>query len=324
VLLTALVVLIVAVLGAILLIPVMMRHLEAAAPPPPSPSDKYLPRPALADPCALAKAPDYALFGTVSDHPGPWFSSCDAGLILAGGGTANVEFRMFVPQSVDGPTDHRGDLTVISPPGNDATQCYRDVMLPDRNIIVARTTVTSSNLDACVLSGMGVDAVVQLLHSAGTLPTVPDLGAANSLRRQNACKVLSGAELAEVPGLDTSQTYPQFGGWACYWGVNLATMSNSGAPWVDVYFERENPMVAGPDGTPRTIAGRTVFLKNQNITNGQDCIAQIVHRRETAAADAPPEESANIEVRAPVPAAQQCQLAADLAAKLIPHLPPAN
>jgi serine/threonine protein kinase len=310
------VLLIAAVVATLLLIP-GIRHSEAAPPT----ADKYLPNPALADACAMAKAPDYALFGTVDYIVGAWFGSCDATIVLTGGGTADINFRVVGPQTVPGPTEQHGDLTVISPGGTDLTQCYRDIVLPDRNIIVAWTTVTNSAISPCVLSGLGTDAVVQHLQSSGSVPTLPNLGDASSLRRQNACQILTKADIGEVPGVDTSQIYPKYGNWTCYWGADLA-YQYARAPWVYVSFNRENPLVAGQDGTPQNIAGRTVFVKSENGANGQtDCIAQIVHRRTTLPSGGTLEESANVAVHAAVPPDQQCHLATDLAAKLIPRLP---
>jgi hypothetical protein len=49
--------------------------------------------------------------------------------------------------------------------------------------------------------------------------------------------------------------------------------------------------------------------------------AQLVHRRTTLPSGETVEESANISVHAAVPPDQQCHLATDLAAKLIPRLP---
>jgi hypothetical protein len=304
---------IVAVVAAVLLIP-RNRHTEASA----QPADKYLTNPVLADACTMAKDPNYALFGTVDYTVGAWFSSCDATVVLTGGGTADVNYRVVSPQTVPGPTAQHGDLTVISPASGDPTQCFRDVVLPSRNLIVVWTTVSNSTMSPCVLSGLGTDAVIQRLRSTGSVPTVPNLDAANSLRGQNTCELLTKADVGEVSGVDTSKVYPKYGNWICYWGVDLDTENSGGAPWVNVYFERENPMTTGPDGTPQTIAGRTVFLKTEN--NGNDCVAQILHRR--GAGGKMNEESANVSVHAAVPPDQQCHLAADLAAKMIPHLPP--
>ena len=307
--------LIVAIVATVLVVH-GMRHAEAAP-------DKYLPNPAAVDLCPLAKVPDYALFGTVTYTPGSWYGSCNVNINLTGGGTALVGFQMFSPQQLNGPVEQRGDLKIISPPSSDSTLCYRDVLLPDQNGLAVQTTITSSTTNPCVLSGVGVDAAVQHLHTVGAIPTDPNPSSPNSLRGQNTCQLLTAAEVGEVPGLDTSQVYPRYSNWDCDRGADLYNPTS--VPWVEVYVARFNPLVAGTNGTPQTIDGRTVFVRAEAATGsvGDDCVAQVVNSRTTQlSAGDPREDVASVSVHANVPPDQECQLATKLAAKLIPRLPP--
>ena len=312
--------------GGFILVP-GPKHPEAAPPPPPAQSDKYLPNPALADTCAMAKLPDYTSFGKTTYTPDTLFGSCHANINLIGGGTANVNFHMFGPQQVDGPVEQHGDLKIISPPQfDDPTTCYRDLVLPDRNMLVASTIIANSTMNSCAFSSVGIDSAIQQLHTIGSISALPNLGAPNSLRRQDACQLLKAADNAEVPGLDFSKVYPQYANWTCYWGADLN--SHTSAPWVSLGFAGMDPMVAGKDGTPQTIGGRTVFVETEPAADttdstGDSCGAQIVHMVRAPTGETKP-ESANVWVHANVPPGQECKLATDLAAKLIPRLPPAG
>ena len=145
----------------------------------------------------------------------------------------------------------------------------------------------------------------------------------NSLRRNKACELLTAAEVAEVPGLDTHKVYPKYADWRCNWGDNL-TYPINGASWVDLYFSSTQPMVAGTDGTAQTVAGRTVFVKTESGKTGNDCEAQIVHILTPQPTGGVAEESVTVAVRITVSPEQQCALATDLASKIIPRLPPTS
>ena len=150
--------LIAAIVGTVLVV----KHVSHSAT-----GDKYLPDPETVDACALAKIPDYALFGTVAYRPDISFSACFVDVDLAGGGSAAIDMEMLSPQDIDGSLEQRGDLQIVTSPQVAANQCYREMVLPSRNYLMVWTTITGNQMDPCVLSGVGVDAVVEQLHTRG-------------------------------------------------------------------------------------------------------------------------------------------------------------
>ena len=324
VIISAAVLLLIAAIGATIMLTRGTEHPQAAAPSPPP--DKYLPHPTLVDTCALAKLPNYALFGKPNYFQAPFLSSCQIGIDLTGGGGALIRVQIFEPAVLtflsSYPTEQRGDLKIISPPQPEPHQCDRFVVLPDQNVLDVETTTMSSTMNPCTLSGMGIDSTVTHLQTVGSVPELPNPVPPNSLRRQNACQLLTAADVAEIPGLDTSQLYPQYANWACSRGADLKQQRK--APWVLATFESGSPLVAGTNGTLQTIAGRSVFVQPVTDPAGNNCAAQIVHSNTLLPTGGAIEEVVAISVHDDVVSDQQCQLAVKLATKVIPRLPPAN
>ena len=312
-------------LGAAIIGTVLMargtQHPAAAAPPPP-PLDKYLPNPGMIDTCPLAKATDYQRFGTTDYELGPWLGSCLAGITLTGGGQAATNIRLISPHPVNGSVEQRGDLKIISEPQFAPDRCRRYIVLPDQNMLAIWTYVTNTTTNPCVFADLGANSVVQQLHTGG-IPTTSSPGPVNSLRRQNACQLLTATDAADVPGLDTSQGYPQYANWGCTRGADPDYPTS--APWLEILFQWGSPMIAGPDaeGTLQTIAGRSVFVKP--ATGDRNfCEAQIVHSNTPQPTGSAIEESISVMVHANGSADQQCQFAVNEATKIISRLPPGN
>ena len=276
----------------------------------------------MADTCPLAKLPDYASFGTSSNFPGPWVGACGDNIILTGGGKAEVIFRVDNPRPVAGPVEQLGDFKIISEPQPEPTQCYRYVVLPDQNMLVVWAFTMDDAMNPCVLSDIGVNAAIQHLRTVGSIPVLPNPVDANSLRRVNACQLLTAADLAEVPRLDASQVYPRYFNWDCVWGTDRKT--DYSAPWVETQFDSRDPLTSEENGPLQTIAGRSVFVQSTTDSTHNYCTAHVVHTNTPQPTGAAIEESVSIVVHANVPSDQQCQLAVKLATKVIPHLPPTN
>jgi eukaryotic-like serine/threonine-protein kinase len=294
----------------------------SAATPPTSTAlaSKYIHNPRLANPCGLLQPSDFAGFGSPVRYLGEGFHSCSVDTTLTGGGHANVEIYFFNYQQLYGTPEKHGDLTVYrSVPS--ATYCLRLVALPGRPTIAIPTVLTDSQIDPCQLSDIATETVLRILAS-GPVPELDSEGDANSLRRQDGCRLLDGDDLATVPGLNPNNVYPAFAGWGCTWG-SLVGHPNFAPPAVDLYFGRTAPLSAGQDGTPEKIADRDVFVKLENTSDGQrKCVAQVVHRHAVDGLGGPLEEVVNIAVFAAAPDAQRCQLARTLAAGVVAKLPP--
>jgi hypothetical protein len=310
-----------------------------AAPPPPgahgpSPTDHalppawgsvrdYLPAPARVDMCKVRDLADFSGFGEVTPVLGGRYSECAEDIALTSGGTAHVSFGIWRPGLVaQGPTEQRGDLAIVSPEGV-GTSCLRQIEFPTGHHLDVNVTIDgSSAASPCAIAGVGADAVVRNLRSSGTAPTVATLGDPNSLRRQDACKLLAPADVVAVPGVKPSAGRPLYADWACSWGNNPSIPGFS-PPAVVVQFQRavaRNPQDAG---TLHEIGGRDVYVRMAQGDNDQVmCLADIVNRVAADPGEQPYAELVILSVYADVSATRQCQLSLDLAKKLITQLPP--
>ena len=300
---------------------VLLPHLRQSTPEPPaSAAHNYLPDPRYANPCALRDGADYTGFGSTKAYAtGAFLNECGVGIVLTGGGAAEVNFFLFSPRTLWGATEQRGDLTIVRPePSN--TQCDRFVVLPDRTYIDTRATLTGGTVKPCQLADLGTDAVLRILSSTGAVPRYDSLGEATSIYRQHACQLLNNADLGALPGLDLTKTYPAFGDWGCTWG-NDPNDPHFGPPAVEIVFLYTAALIAPQNGALENIAGRNVFIQIQTGDNDQtECTAQVVHRHRDGSI--PRDEIIDVAVYAAVPAEEQCQMARELAAKVIARLPP--
>ncbi|HEY1968005.1 MAG TPA: protein kinase [Pseudonocardia sp.] len=297
---------------------------SAPSAPPWAAGKNYLPEPNRADLCALRDMADFSGFGAVTKVPSGRYSECGDDIALIGGvATAHVKFSIWLPGQVfPAPTEQRGDLTIVRPEPTD-TSCLRQIEFPTQYHLDITVTIDgNATISPCELAEFGADALVRNLQVTGSVPTVGTMGDPSSLRRQDACQLLTAADVAEVPGVNPAAGHPLYGNWACSWGNN-PTGPGFRPPAVVVQFQRADAHDPQDQGTQYEIGGRDVYVRVAKGDNDQSmCQADVVHRVAATAHGRPYAELVVLAVYAQVSATKQCQLSVDLAGKLIAQLPP--
>ncbi|WP_169747990.1 serine/threonine-protein kinase [Pseudonocardia acaciae] len=300
--------------------------LFARTPDPPSQvaTDRtYIPEPRRANPCAFLNTPDFERFGHGETFGGSFYNTCYISIRKLNGGDSAIVSANFLEQEERyGPTEKRGDLTIFRPDRAADGSCRRFIALPSRTTIANIVYVWDSGLNPCELADMVTANALRALATP-PLPMLGTIGDPNSLRRQIACQIFDSQFLSIAPHVDPTKSYTEFGEWDCVRGMN-SPRSNPRAPYARVHFILEPPLSKERDGAQEKIAGRDVFINQRIGINDQvGCLAKVVHRHTKDGVGAPPfDEVVYVGVYAPIPYNQQCQMVRELAAKVIPNLPP--
>ena len=279
--------------------------------------------PRLVDPCALIDPAQFARFGRVTAGPAVTqrFTICRTQIGLKAGGRVEVVLWFLDPQAlIRGVREQRGGLGLVRADAS-TDRCPRAAVFPDGQILHIRAELEIGPADLCAITDVALEHAVRIITERG-VPHRSSLGDANSLRRQNACALLNDETLRRVPALDPTQRWEGFGDWRCGWGNdNLA--GSFRPPAVDLFFGWAEPLSAPKYGERVRLVDRDVYVKlgvgNKDQTA---CYARVAHRAAPIGNGQPGQEHVVVVVYAAVPAAEQCQLARDLAAAVIPKLPP--
>jgi serine/threonine protein kinase len=314
---------------SLLVLAAVLLALPAQGTNPPPPTPQAAPPipvgdPRLVDTCAFLDPAQFAGLGTPYGGPriGPYFNHCSLHIDLISGGKARVMVGFVNPEEeIPSTAEQRGPLHITL---RDAayTTCPRRIILPQQVTVLVQTELRDAPAaDVCAITDLGTENAARILLESG-VPQLPSLpGDAGSLRHQDACTILDDQTLRRVPALDPTRRYETLGGWACYWG-NPPHVDDFQPPAVELIFEWNNPLTPA-SGERVRIAERDVYIQRGVDAYRQPvCFARIVHRDRPWSDGQPAQEIATIMVYAAVPEIERCRMAGDLAAAVIPRLPP--
>jgi serine/threonine protein kinase len=314
---------------SLLVLAAVLLALPAQGTNPPPPTPQAAPPipvgdPRLVDICAFLDPAQFAGFGT--PYAGPrihaYFNQCAAHLNLTTGGVVRVvvSFANFTGE-IPSTAEQRGPLRITLRNAANVN-CPRRIILPQLVAVVVHAELRDAPAaDVCAITALGTENAARVLLETGVpqLPSPP--GDAGSLRHQDACTFLDDQTLRRVPALDPTRRYETFGGWACYWG-NFPYLDGFQPPAVELFFEWNDPLTPASGGQVR-IAERDVYIRGGVDQNNQPaCFARMSHRDRPWSDGQPAQEIVRIAVYAAVPEIERCRLAGDLAAAVIPRLPP--
>jgi len=252
-----------------------------------------------------------------------YFSRCVLVLSLNTGGKADVTASSvgITGRSIGARAEQPGGLRIsradAAKPG-----CPRNIQLSDQTAVAITARVRDGSADACAIADLGTEYAVRVLTERG-LPHLSSLGGdANSLQRQDACALLDDQTLRRVPTLDPTRRREGFGNWSCQWGNNPYTAGFQ-PPVVDLNFQWVKPLIVREGERRIRLGGRDVYIGPGKAFNGQTaCHAWVVHRDRPLSTGERAQEIVVLAVQAALPATEQCQVAQDFAAVVIPKLPP--
>ena len=257
----------------------------------------------LVDPCGLMSADPLAKFGDdaqLDAHFGN-FNRCD---VLFTTSNTTVDVRVDFQDPDGAPTGKPS--VVVQPPQTSPGDCERTLLLPDGTQIEVDAAVEngaadpSGTIDFCGIDEVATQYALGVLNRSGVPQRAPG-SLTGSLATQNACTLLTPAQLSVVAGIDAGSPETSFGDWECDWG-------GANQLHVGVTFDQSQPLTS-TGGQEVSIGSRAAFVY---LDNG-GCEADLVYRTFPLAAGQQISELVDIEVDGNQPQSQQCGLAQDLA-----------
>jgi eukaryotic-like serine/threonine-protein kinase len=221
--------------------------------------------PRTADPCSLINPAELSRHGNVEiDRENVQFAACRAD--IANSARLFVELNGPAQTAPPGGTQQRnGPLIITRYEAKDAgTRCDRRIQLSDGNsvFVYAENSPGGTADDLCAIAETGAGAAATALI-AGGIGTRVDMD--TPLARLDACRLLQDADLAGIPGLETSTGKPRFANWGCSWATR------SGVPATLDFYRSTRPTEA---------AAATTFNGRQGglyFSPGKYCAAFIPH-----------------------------------------------
>ncbi|NUT48353.1 MAG: hypothetical protein HOV94_13740 [Saccharothrix sp.] len=247
-------------------------------PEPPAPTaERLLGDLASVDPCGQVDAADLAGFGEVSVAPVESFDYCllkvtagGVALDVMAGGLDSVRHEAVL----EGPKAPYRGLRIAEIPGSGA-QCQRGLLFAD--LVVLNVTVDNRSTDAvdtAKLCDIG-DAVV---HAIADRVLDGDVERrefpAKSLGPVDACRALSDATIARLPGLAGARAYPYPAKHQCRWSPDGTTTP----PRVRVVHSVGTPTEPeGANSKREDIAGRPTVVSGLSTSSLVLCGAETAH-----------------------------------------------
>ena len=256
----------------------------------------------LVQPCGLMNAGILAKYGTDVELD-PYFGSfarCDV-LFQAAGTTMDVQVNF---QDPDAPTGK--NTVVVQAPQIQPNVCSRTLLLTDGTGIEVAAAVQNDQpdptgpVDFCGIDEVATLYAVSVLNHSG----VPQRAAGSltgSIANDNACTLLTPAQLSVVAGINAGSPQASFGDWACEWDGPKELQ-------VTVTFDQSQPLSA-TGGEQVAIGSRAAFV----YLDDGGCEADLVYRTINVEGGKQIQELVNIEVDGNQPQSQQCSLAQVLA-----------
>jgi hypothetical protein len=285
-----------AAVAVVVLVLAVVRPWES---PADGPARTVLGDPRTADPCALADVEVLRPFGDpVLDPDRGALNRCHV-LVAVPGGEVDVVFRLgggagTAPAAVAPVVRHA--------PARTAGGCAVSLTLADRfTVAVVAGTADPVATDLCAVVDAATGHVAEVLRAHDVVPRRPVLDA-RSLASVDACSLVTGADLAAVPGLADAEPRPGYANWECRW---------HGAITLRVVFDRGTRL-----GEHTRAGRRDVYVRSPGPGA---CSADVVNRTYPTAGGSPVAELAVVAVTGEAPGL--CTLAAGFATAVAKRLP---
>jgi len=273
-----------------------------------------------ADPCGFLDNATLTALGEIDFENGVFYTDCTAA-IDAPGNALRVRASLQLETSGRDPgnpweeTERRG-FTVWT-----ATEqsygCEREIQAYDDAVVALWASETEISGTICAIADQATDAAIEQLLSGEVSPhEVPP----DSLFNQDSCALVTDADAARVPEIDSKSRHPAFAGQYCNWGEEDITQ-----PGLFVSFTREEPpAVDDPGETATEIAGRPAVVTQEQRDaipsigpSLPSCEVEVVY--DAAAGDQA--ETLTVSIRNNGAPASNCPLATELATKAMAELP---
>jgi hypothetical protein len=207
-----------------------------------------------ADPCGFLRSERLARFGAVTVKEGFYFTLCEAELTTA---TGKVNLYVELQPKVSDMGAGNSPLVPVTRAGRQvfgfgsaprSYGCLRDISVSEHAVVKTRLWA-KADYDCKMADDIADEWVGQI--NDGDVPALSQ--PANSLARQDACRLLERPEAARVPGIDLGEFESGFRGETCNWGDSSVT-----SPHLLVSLSREEPPAVRPGkaDTAITIGGR--------------------------------------------------------------------
>jgi eukaryotic-like serine/threonine-protein kinase len=302
---------VVVVAGAGLVVwPRPAADVPAAAPGP------ALGDPATADPCSLIRPEPLDRFGqTTLETDSGNFDRCD--VVIDSGQdrfAAQVQLDQAGTVLPPGVPEERDGLTIVRgapAPG----ECVRTLRLSDgHDVRVIARLVRGAPPDLCAVADVVTDTALGVLVG-GPVPRRPAPFDPGSLALVDACGLLDAATIATVPGLETAEPDPGFGGWYCDWELLNIPAS------VVVTYDRNRGGLGRDAGNRIRIAGRDAAARADQ--DGAGCDVTVLHRPYTDRRGYPSGEMLSVKVDQAARVRDPCVLGIAIATVAVERLPAA-
>jgi serine/threonine protein kinase len=233
-----------------------------------------------ADPCSLIDRAALARFGTVTlDLDYGHFNECNVVVNLDNDkGDATVLVGIEGPPEYPSKPHTPGQLGPVDgtypPTDNDCRLSFR---LPDSNQVVVTANKEGGGSELlCAMANAITSGAISVL-SQGPIPRRTASFTPDSLAKQDACALLTDADLVEATGARGLRPEPDFGRWRCYWESDQVE--------VDLSFIREWKGDAAESGERVEAGAGEAFLEMETSddTDNDMCVATIVQRTYTRA-----------------------------------------
>lgn len=221
--------------------------------------------PGTADPCGLVDQNALNRFGSTSLDPyfGN-FNRCDVLVDVNGEKPVDVRYEL---DNADPPHAVRpGTFTVERDP-LDGDSCNRTVPVSNDHDVVI-TAKDNKDADLCAMADAATNSAIATLRR-GPLPRRRPFDP-SSWANLNACGLVDGKALAEIPGVDATHPTIGLGNWDCRWE---STINSTG---LHVVFDQGQPPT-GEDGTPIQLPGHAAFLQVDDYQD-RSCDVRVVGR----------------------------------------------
>jgi eukaryotic-like serine/threonine-protein kinase len=265
--------------------------------------------PTTADPCAITDQNALRRYGATTLNPNYGnFNRCDVLVDVTGDEQVDLDYELAnadVPRVVQPDT-----FNVERHPLSDDS-CDRRVFVSNEYDVWVTAKVDNPTVDLCAMADAATDGAVSRLRR-GPLPRRRPF-APTSLATANACGLLDGRALAELPGVDATHPEVGFGNWECRWNSTIdSTM-------LHVLFDQSQPLTAD-DGTPIQLAGHAAFVQPDSFQD-HSCEVQVVNRTFSDISGRPAVEVLIVVASGSGPGQRFCPMATDFARAAAANLP---
>jgi len=285
------------------------------APAPAVPSASGIADERTADPCALLDTAALAPFGTARIEPAYGIVTSCTAIMPISGSEMHVDLRLLnaaelVSEEVTGARSPDRVVVVTHPPVDGG--CERHLLLPDgHGVSVAAVPYTAGGdaafdtVDPCPIASAAADAAAARWSTARGLPDRTGDSDRQGLAGLDACALLdrAGVDLATAAAREpaAADAVRGFAGWTCTWGA------------VRLDFVRDSPT-----NETSVVAGRTVMHRG----GAGNCRTYVPQRDFVAADGWARTEYVRITVGGSGEGSALCAAADELAARVVPKLPP--